>query len=62
MDGSKPWYQSKTIYSAGAAALIGVYNTIALHKSLPPIPDWVYTILGAVGIYSRVNATDKLTA
>lgn len=62
MDGSKPWYQSKTVISAGISGLIGIYNLIAPHKGLPTIPEWVYTILGTAGVYSRFNATDKLTA
>lgn len=61
MDGSKPWYQSKTILSAGAVGLIGIYNAIAPHKGLPAIPEWVYTLLGTAGIYTRFTATDKLT-
>lgn len=62
MDGSKPWYQSKTIYSAGIGALLGVYNMIAPHNGLPAVPDYVYTILGAAGVYYRCNATDKITS
>lgn len=57
---TKPWYQSKTIWAGVAAALIGVYNAVGAVKSLPPIPDWIFTILGAIGIYSRATADTKI--
>jgi hypothetical protein len=57
---TKPWYQSKTIWAGLVAALIGVYNAVGAVKSLPPIPDWIFTILGAIGVYSRVNADTKI--
>lgn len=60
LDGTKPWYQSKTIWAGIVAALVGVYNSIAAVKALPPIPDWIFTILGAIGIYSRVTADTKI--
>lgn len=60
MDTSKPWYTSKTIWAGVVAALIGVYNSIALAKTLPPIPDWVFTILGGIGVYSRATATTTI--
>ena len=53
---TKPWYQSKTIWAGVVAAMLGVYNSIAAVKKLPPVPDWVYTILGAIGVYSRATA------
>jgi hypothetical protein len=60
MDGTKPWYQSKTIWSAAIAALIGLYNAVGAVKHWPPVPDWIFTILGAIGIYSRANADTKI--
>lgn len=60
MDGVKSWYKSKTILSAITVALIGIYNAVGTVKNLPPVPDWVFTILGAIGIYTRVGATDKI--
>jgi uncharacterized sodium:solute symporter family permease YidK len=57
---TKPWYKSKTILSAIVAALIGLYNTFVAVKGLPVIPDWVFTILAAVGVYSRATADTKI--
>jgi len=60
MNDTKPWYQSKTIISAIIAAVIGVYNAIGSIKNLPPIPDWIFTILASIGIYGRVTADTKI--
>lgn len=62
MDDSKKWWQSKTILSAIVIVLIGLYNSVGtslapvLGWSLPPIPEWVFALLGAMGIYSRATA------
>lgn len=60
LDNTKPWYQSKTIWAGVIAALVGVYNSVAAVKALPAIPDWVFSLLGAIGIYSRVTADTKI--
>lgn len=60
MDGTKPWYQSKNIWAAVTVGLLGIYNAIALAKNLPPVPEWAYTLLGAIGIYTRVTADTKI--
>lgn len=57
---SKPWWKSQTIWSAVVAGVIGVYNTVAPLKGLPPVPEWVYTLLGAIGIHGRVTADAKI--
>lgn len=62
MDDTKAWYTSKTIWAGAIAALIGLYNAIGAVKHLPPIPDWIFTILGAIGIYGRVTADTKIVS
>lgn len=57
---TKPWYQSKSIWTAVIGALIGLYNAIGAVKNLPPVPDWIFTILGAIGIYTRSTVTTKI--
>jgi hypothetical protein len=63
---TKKWYKSKTIWSGIISILIAVYNTMRpllaqyFNIYLPEIPDWVYTILGALGIYGRVSADKKI--
>lgn len=58
----KEWYKSKTIWAGIITILITVYNTVRplvsenFNVNLPEIPEWVYTILGALGIYGRVSA------
>lgn len=62
----KEWYKSKTIWSGIITILITVYNAgrplVIEHfnVNLPEIPEWVYTVLGAMGIYGRVTANKKI--
>jgi hypothetical protein len=53
---SKKWFLSKTIWSGIVAVILAAYSTAAAQFSLPVVPEWVFAILGAFGIYSRVNA------
>jgi hypothetical protein len=63
---TKKWYESKTIWSGIIVIFTAVYNTVRppleqyFGVYLPEIPDWVYTILGALGIYGRVVANKKI--
>lgn len=64
MEDSKKWYLSKTVISDILTALIGAYMMVAAAQpalGLPPIPAWVLTFLGAIGIYGRVTATTTVT-
>lgn len=62
MDSTKPWYQSKTIWTSIVSGIVGIYITLQTggQVHLPPIPGWVLTILGAIGVYTRSTATDKI--
>lgn len=60
MDGTKPWYQSKNVWTGVVTVLVAAYGTAAVAFKLPAIPEWIFTILGAIGIYTRVVATDKV--
>lgn len=60
MDGTKKWYQSKNIWTGVVTVLIAAYGTAAAIWKLPAIPEWLFAVLGAVGIYTRVTATDKI--
>jgi uncharacterized membrane protein len=59
---SKPWYQSKTIWAGVIGLLIVVYNAVEanLGIKLPTIPEYVFGILAAFGIYGRVGATTSI--
>lgn len=56
---TKPWYKSKLIWSGIITIGITVYNAFdaslsqTFNHHLPLIPDFVYGLLGAFGIYSR---------
>ncbi len=53
---TKKWYQSKTLWTALVAALLGVYGAIGTVTHLPGIPEWIYTLLGALGLYGLRTA------
>jgi hypothetical protein len=57
---SKPWWQSKTTISGIITALIGLYAVLVPIFALPPIPEWLLSILTALGVltvYGRTTAT-----
>ena len=54
------WFQSKAVWAGVIAVLISAYATAASQFGLPAIPEWVFGILGAMGVYSRVVATNKI--
>lgn len=57
---SKPWYMSKTIWACIVTIILSAYNTASGTFHLPIIPEFVYAILGALGIYSRNTTTTKI--
>lgn len=64
---TKPWYLSKAVWAGIVAVLFATYEAIkfslapVIGFALPPIPEWIYGVLAAFGIYSRVVATTTLT-
>lgn len=62
----KEWWKSKTIISDIVTILIGLYASIgatlgqSMGWNLPPIPEWLFVILGALGIYGRTSATTTI--
>lgn len=54
---SKKWYLSKTVWSGIISVIIVAYNATSITFGVPAIPEYVFGILAALGIYSRVNAT-----
>jgi hypothetical protein len=55
-DSVKKWWQSKLIWAGVAAVIISAYNTASVQFGLPVIPEFVYAVLGAFGIYNRVTS------
>jgi hypothetical protein len=60
MDGTKPWYQSKNIWTCIISGVVATYIAVAAQVGWPSIPEWIITILSAIGVYTRVNATEKI--
>lgn len=62
MQEGKPWWKSKGVLTGIVTVLVGAYETTRLALApqlgwnLPDIPPFVYTILGAIGVYARVVA------
>jgi hypothetical protein len=58
---AKPWYLSKIIWGAIVAILISAWNAgVSSVFGLPPIPEWVYALLGAFGVYARVTTNTAI--
>jgi hypothetical protein len=60
MDGTKKWYLSKNIWGSIVTGMVSIYIGVAAQTGWPQIPEWIITILAAIGVYTRVNATDKI--
>jgi hypothetical protein len=53
----KRWWQSKAVWAGTIAVMLSAYSTASAQFGLPPVPDFVYAVLGALGIYGRMSAT-----
>lgn len=60
MDDTKKWYQSKGVWTGIVTALMGAYVTLAPVFHLPVVPEWIFALLGTLGIYTRVTADSKI--
>lgn len=54
---SKKWYLSKAVWCGIVGVVIAAYNSASTSFGLPSIPDYIFGILGALGVYTRVSAT-----
>jgi hypothetical protein len=57
---SKKWWLSKGIWTGVVAVILAAYATAAAQFGLPAVPEWVFAILGAFGVYTRATATTVL--
>lgn len=60
MEDKKKWYRSKTVWSGIVAVLVAGYNAAAAYWSIPQIPEWVFALLGGLGVYGRVAAKQQV--
>lgn len=64
---SKPWYLSKAVWAAVIAILVAFYNSFnaelapLIGMTFPDIPEWIFGILGALGLWGRVTANTTIT-
>lgn len=56
----KPWWKSKTVWVGIVTVLVAGYNAASEQFGLPGIPEFVYGILGMLGIYGRAAATKRI--
>jgi hypothetical protein len=61
MEESKKWYASKGVWTGVVIILMAGYNAGAVSFGWPVVPEWVYTLLGAMGIYARKTADTKIS-
>jgi hypothetical protein len=57
MEDKKPWFKSKAVIAGVIAIFLAAYDTASMQFGLAPVPDFVYAVLGALGIYGRMSAT-----
>ena len=53
---NKKWFMSKTIWSGVIAVVLAAYATASAQFGLPPVPEWIFGVLAAFGVYGRVDA------
>lgn len=58
--GEKSWWQSKTIWAGVVAIALAAYNAGAAAFGWPEIPEFVYGLLAALGVYGRAVATERV--
>lgn len=58
--GTKSWWASKSIWTAIVTGLLGIYMTLQPAVGLPVLPEWLFALLGAMGIYTRVAVTKTI--
>ncbi len=62
MNGSKPWWQSRTVWGGILTVLLGAYLGLdEVINVLPDIPEWVMGILGSLFGISVVNGRVRAT-
>lgn len=57
---NKKWFESKTVWAGIVAVIVAAYNSAGQQFGLPAIPEFVYGILGALGIYGRATASGPI--
>jgi hypothetical protein len=60
MGDTKKWWLSKGVWVAVVTGIMGIYTTLQPTVGLPVIPEWIFAILGGLGLYSRVTATKTI--
>ncbi len=54
------WFQSKTVWAGVVAVIVAAYNAASVSFGLPAIPEFVFGLLGILGVYGRVNSTGSI--
>ena len=50
----KNWYKSKTVWTAIVVGVLGVVQALGVG-----VPEWLYAVLGALGLYGVRDAIKK---
>ncbi len=60
MDDTKKWWASKGVWAGIITGLLGIYATLQPVAHLPAIPEWIFALLGGIGVYTRATATKQI--
>lgn len=60
MNDTKKWWQSKGVWTGVITGLLGIYASVGPAVHAPAIPEWVFALLGGLGIYTRMSADTKI--
>ncbi len=60
MKDNKKWWLSKAVWAGIIAVAVAGYNSAVAQFGLPAIPDFVFAILAAMGVYGRVAAKSEI--
>lgn len=61
MENGKPWYKSKTVWTAIVTALISAVGPVSKafgHEII--IPEWVYGVLAGLGLYGLRTSKEEI--
>jgi hypothetical protein len=66
MDDKKKWFKSKGVWTGIVTVALGAYELARVNLApqfgwnLPEVPSVVLTVLGTMGVYSRMTADKKI--
>lgn len=60
MTGIKSWWKSRAVWAGIIAIAVAGYNAAVAQFGLPAIPEIVFMLLAALGLWGRVDAKAEI--